>query len=147
MKSKSTYIIILLSLSLIIVSFKFVESQSQRKELQNSIDIAFRHQLSIVLGSFSMEVNDYTYRSMISSVSNVAAMSELTSYEDINDNLDISLYNLYISLREEKSKDKVLSRIEELREIFNIMFQDPANNKATDRIIQITNETFFNKGE
>jgi aspartyl-tRNA synthetase len=136
-----------LSLSLVIVGFKFVESQSLRKELQNSIDSSFRYQLSNVLGSFSMEVNDYTYRTMISSVSNVAAMSELTSFEEINDNLDISLNYLYISLREEKSKDKVLLRIEELREIFNIMVQDPVNHEATDRIIQITNETFFNTKE
>lgn len=38
MKKISTYIIVLLTLSLIILGSKFVESQNQRKELQNSID-------------------------------------------------------------------------------------------------------------
>jgi hypothetical protein len=94
-----------------------------------------------------MEVNDYTYRSMISSVSNAAAISELTSFEKLNDDLDISLYQLYIALREERSKDKVLLRIEELREIFSMLVRDPINHEATDRIIQINNDTFFNAKE
>lgn len=144
MKKISTYIIVLLTLSLIILGSKFVESQTQRKELQNSIDNSFRYEISNVLHSFSMVVNDYTYRSMISSVSNAAAISELTSFEELNDDLDISLNQLYISLREERSKDKVLSRIEELREIFSILVRDPINHEATDRIIQINNDTFFN---
>ncbi|MNL22805.1 hypothetical protein D3C87_1441650 [compost metagenome] len=146
-RKKSTYIIILLILCFAILLFKFFESQNQRNELQNSIDTAYKLQLSNVLGSFSMEVNDYTYRSMISSVYNVAVMSELTSFEKINDDLDISLYNLYISLREEKSKDKVLVRIEELHEIFFKMIQDPASKEATNKLIQIANETFFNVKE
>ncbi|MFB8373732.1 hypothetical protein [Paenibacillus taichungensis] len=147
MKKISTYIIVLLTLSLIILGFKFVESQNQRKELQNSIDNSFRYEISNVLHSFSMVVNDYTYRSMISSVSNAAAISELTSFEKLNDDLDISLNQLYISLREERSKDKVLSRIEELREIFSMLVRDPINHEATDRIFQITNDTFFNAKE
>ncbi|NEU63784.1 hypothetical protein [Paenibacillus sp. ALJ109b] len=147
MKKISTYIIVLLTLSLIILGFKFVESQNQRKELQNSIDNSFRYEISNVQHSFSMEVNDYTYRSMISSVSNVAAISELTSFEKLNDDLDISLYQLYIALREERSKDKVLLRIEELREIFSMLVRDPINHEATDRIIQINNDTFFNAKE
>jgi hypothetical protein len=147
MKKISTYIIVLLTLSLIIFGSKFVESQNQRKVLQNSIDNSFRYEISNVLHSFSMVVNDYTYRSMISSVSNAAAISELTSFEKLNDDLDISLNQLYISLREERSKDKVLSRIEELREIFSILVRDPINHEATDRIIKINNDTFFNTKE
>lgn len=144
MKKISTYIIVLLTLSLIILGSKFVESQNQRKELQNSIDNSFRYEISNVQHSFSMVVNDYTYRSMISSVSNAAAISELTSFGKLNDDLDISLYQLYISLREERSKDKVLSRIEELREIFSMLVRDPINHEAIDKIIQINNDTFFN---
>ncbi|MDR9745265.1 hypothetical protein [Paenibacillus taichungensis] len=147
MKKISTYIIVLLTLSLIILGSKFVESQNQRKELQNSIDNSFRYEISNVLHSFSMVVNDYTYRSMISSVSNAAAISELTSFEKLNDDLDISLNQLYISLREERSKDKVLSRIEELREIFSMLVRDPINHEATNRIFQINNDTFFNAKE
>ncbi|SDK01285.1 hypothetical protein SAMN05428961_101490 [Paenibacillus sp. OK060] len=147
MKKISTYIIVLLTLSLIILGSKFVESQNQRKELQNSIDNSFRYEISNVQHSFSMVLNDYTYRSMISSVSNAAAISELTSFEKLNDDLDISLYQLYISLREERSKDKVLLRIEELREIFSMLVRDPINHEATDRIIQINNDTFFNTKE
>lgn len=147
MKKISTYIIVLLTLSLIILGSKFVESQNQRKELQNSIDNSFRYEISNVQHSFSMVVNDYTYRSMISSVSNAAAISELTSFGKLNDDLDISLYQLYISLREERSKDKVLSRIEELREIFSMLVRDPINHEAIDRIIQINNDTFFNTKE
>ncbi|MFJ2042521.1 hypothetical protein ACIOBL_02905 [Paenibacillus taichungensis] len=147
MKKISTYIIVLLTLSLIILGSKFVEFQNQRKELQNSIDNSFRYEISNVQHSFSMVVNDYTYRSMISSVSNAAAISELTSFGKLNDDLDISLYQLYISLREERSKDKVLSRIEELREIFSMLVRDPINHEATDRIIQINNDTFFNTKE
>ncbi|GKU78975.1 hypothetical protein L3i20_v233720 [Paenibacillus sp. L3-i20] len=66
-------------------------------------------------------MNDYAYRSVLSSVSNVASISDLTSYEEQNDNLDISLYNLYFSLREDKSKDKVLSRAVELRDTFTVL--------------------------
>ncbi|SEM50028.1 hypothetical protein SAMN05518847_1011 [Paenibacillus sp. OV219] len=56
MKKKSTYIIILLSFFLVILSFKCIESQSQRRELQKSIDTSFRYQLGNVLGSFGMQV-------------------------------------------------------------------------------------------
>ncbi|KZS44026.1 hypothetical protein AWU65_28545 [Paenibacillus glucanolyticus] len=147
MKKKSTYIIILLTLSFAILLIKFIESQSQKRVLENSIDTAYKVQLSNVLGSFSLQVNDYTYRSMISSVYSVAVMSKLTSFEEVNDDLDISLYNLYISLREEKSKDKVLARVEELHEIFSKMLQDPASKEATNKLIQISNETFFSVEE
>ncbi|MDQ6419127.1 hypothetical protein RB620_06705 [Paenibacillus sp. LHD-117] len=146
MKKKYAMIIILF-LSTIILCYKFIESQSHRKDLQNSIDLAFKNQLSHVLSSFSMQVNDYTYRTMISSVYNVAAMSELTSFEKSNDNLDVSLHNLYISLREDKSKDKVLNRVEELHDIFFILVQDPSSHEATDKLIQLSNETFFNTEE
>lgn len=142
-KNLNSFIIIFLSLGLIVIGFKYMESQSARKELQSTIDNSFRQQLGGVLGSFSMEVNDYTYRSMISTVSNVSAMSELTSYGRINDNLDISLNYLYISLREEKSKDLVLLRVDELRDIFNLLVQDPSSQEATDKIIEITKEVFF----
>ncbi|MEF2248062.1 hypothetical protein [Paenibacillus sp. IITD108] len=142
-KNLNSFIIIFLSLGLIVIGFKYIESQSARKELQSTIDNSFRQQLGSVLGSFSMEVNDYTYRSMISTVSNVSAMSELTSYGRINDNLDISLNYLYISLREEKSKDLVLLRADQLREIFHLLVQDPSSQEATDKIIEITKEVFF----
>ncbi|MGI2297568.1 hypothetical protein [Paenibacillus sp. GXUN7292] len=142
-KNLNSVIIIFLSLGLIVIGFKYIESQSARKELQSTIDNSFRQQLGGVLGSFSMEVNDYTYRSMISTVSNVSAMSELTSYGRINDNLDISLNYLYISLREEKSKDLVLLRVDELRDIFHLLVQDPSSQEATDKIIEITKEVFF----
>lgn len=143
MKKKSTYIIIVLSICCAILLFKSFGNQSQERGIQSAVDTTFKQQLGTVLGSFSMRVDDYTYRSMISSVYSVAAMSELTSYEKINDELDISLYNLYISLREEKSKDKVLERIEELHDIFFIMVQDPTSKEATNKLIKIADETFF----
>ncbi|MHA6482910.1 hypothetical protein ACX1C1_13515 [Paenibacillus sp. strain BS8-2] len=143
MKRIRIYFIIVLTICFAILLFKFVESQNQRRILENSIDTAYKQQLSNVLGSFSLQVNEYTYRSMISSVYSVAEMSELTSYEKINDDLDISLHSLYISLREEKSKEKVLARTEELHEIFFMMVQDPTSREATNRLIQIADETFF----
>ncbi|MEK3885787.1 hypothetical protein [Paenibacillus sp. PL2-23] len=103
MKIKSKYIIIILTICLGIMSLLLVESQRQKKGLQDAIDRAYVMQLNNVLGSFSMIVNDYTYRSMISDVSKAATNSELTSYKGINDELDISIYNLFIALREDKS--------------------------------------------
>ncbi|WP_271755167.1 hypothetical protein [Cohnella sp. JJ-181] len=143
MKRIHTYIIIVLSMCCAIFLFKFIESQDQRRDLENSIDVAYKQQLSNVLGSFSMQVNEYTYRSMISSVYSALEMSELTSYDKVNDDLDIGLHYLYISLREEKSKEKVLARTEELHDIFFMMVQDPTSKEATDKLIQIADETFF----
>ncbi|REE68761.1 hypothetical protein A8990_13627 [Paenibacillus taihuensis] len=143
MNKKTKYILIVLSLCFAVLLYKYVESHGQKKELKSAIDAAYKVQLSKTLESFSMEVNDYTYRSMISSVYSVASMSELTSFEKANDDLDISLYNLYYSLREEKSKDKVLARIDDLHEVFFKMVLDPASKEATDKLIQIANETFF----
>ncbi len=143
MKKNSTFIIAILMLLVVYLGYKVIVTETNNSDTQRLNDQAFRYQLGKVLGSFSMEVNDYTYREMIASVYSVASMSELTSYEDINDNLDISLHNLYISLREDKSKDLVLSRIDELRNVFNTMVQDPSNQKATEKLIQIANETYF----
>ncbi|RCW38755.1 hypothetical protein [Paenibacillus prosopidis] len=140
---KWAFCISLLFLGLIIMGYNYVEGNTKAQNLQNSIDTKFKYELSNVLGSLSMMMNDYTYRSVLSSVSNVASISELTSYEEQNDNLDISLYNLYISLREDKSKDKVLSRADELRDVFMVLVTDPASKEATDKLIQITDETFF----
>ncbi|AEI41681.1 hypothetical protein KNP414_03123 [Paenibacillus mucilaginosus KNP414] len=94
----------------------------------------------------SLTMNDDTYRSVLSSVSNAASISDLTSYEEQNDSLDISLEYLYISLREDKSKDKVLSRADELRDIFLVIMTDPASKEATDKILKITEETFLRNG-
>ncbi len=134
----------LLILALIITGYLYIESNRMRQHLQDSIDNSFKYQLSHVLDSLSMEINEYTYRSLIANVSNAASLSELTSFEKINDNLDITLHHLYISLREEKSKDKVLLRIDELREVFLLLVQEPSSKQATDRLIEITNDTFFN---
>lgn len=136
-------ILILSIIGFIFTGFKYLEVQNRNKELQNAIDSSFKYQLSNVLNSFSVVVNDYTYRSMLSSVSNAASMSELTTYEKVNDELDISLYNLYLSLREDKSKDLTLSRIDELREIFFTLVQDPTSKEATDKLNQMNKETFF----
>lgn len=143
MDKKQKYIIISLTICSAILLFKLVQSLDHKRDLENSIDAAYKQQLNNVLGSFSMQVNEYTYRSMISSVYSVAEMSELTSYEKVNDDLDISLHYLYISLREEKSKEKVLARTEELHDIFFMMVQDPTSKEATNRLIQIADETFF----
>ena len=136
-------ILILSIIGFIFTGLKYLEVQNRNKELQNAIDSTFKYQLSNVLNSFSVVVNDYTYRSMLSSVSNAASMSELTTYEEVNDDLDVSLYHLYLSLREEKSKDLALSRIEELREIFFTLVLDPTSKEATDKLNQINKETFF----
>ncbi|MFC5528339.1 hypothetical protein [Cohnella yongneupensis] len=144
MKKKSTYIIIALLVLLIILSVGLLKVQNQKIQLQDSIDSTFKAQLSNALSNFSVEVNDYTYRSMVSSVYNAAILSELTSYEEINDSLDISLYNLFISLREDKSKSLVLSKIDEIRKIFFELVQDPTDKKTTDQISQIVSDTFFN---
>jgi hypothetical protein len=143
MGRKQLYIIIALSICSAILLYKFVETLDQRRDFEHSIDAAYKQQLNHALESFSMQVNEYTYRSMISSVYSVAKMAELTSYEKVNDDLDISLHNLYISLREDKSKEKVLARTEELHEIFFMMLQDPTSKEATNRLIRIADETFF----
>lgn len=143
-KRMNLKVILLLSIiGFIFTGLKYLEVQNRNKELQNAIDSTFKYQLSNVLNSFSVVVNDYTYRSMLSSVSNAASMSELTTYEEVNDDLDVSLYHLYLSLREEKSKDLTLSRIEELREIFFTLVLDPTSKEATDKLNQINKETFF----
>ncbi|WP_020615531.1 hypothetical protein [Paenibacillus daejeonensis] len=140
---RNTYIIAILSVLVVILGFKIISSENINRDIQRLNDQTFKHQLGMLIGSFSVEVNEYTYRGMIASVYSLASMSTLTSYEDINDDLDVSLHNLYISLREERSKALVLSRIDELRDLFYIMQQDPSNQKATDKLIEITNETFF----
>ncbi len=142
-RMNSQVILILSIIGFIFTGLKYLEVHNRNKELQNAIDSTFKYQLSNVLNSFSVVVNDYTYRSMLSSVSNAASMSELTTYEKVNDELDVSLHHLYLSLREEKSKDHTLSRIEELREIFFTLVLDPTSKEATDKLNQINKETFF----
>lgn len=41
-KNLNSFIIIFLSLGLIVIGFKYMESQSARKELQSTIDNSFR---------------------------------------------------------------------------------------------------------
>ncbi|MFC5528881.1 hypothetical protein [Cohnella yongneupensis] len=147
MKNKSTYLILALIIILIYFSLKLSSSQNQRIELQNHIDFKYKSQIGLVLGSFSTIVDDYTYRDMISNVLSLSVMSELTTYEKKNDDLDISLHNLYISLRENRSKDKVLARVDEVREAFFIMSQDPSSREATNKLIEISNDTFFSTEE
>ncbi|MCG7217477.1 hypothetical protein [Paenibacillus mucilaginosus] len=130
-------------LGLIILGYNYVKASTQAQNIQNLIDTKFKYELSNVLSNLSVTKNEHTYRSVLSSVSTVASISELTSYEEQNDSLDVSLNNLYIALREDKSKDKVLSRADELRDIFILLVQDPASKEAVEKIIDITEETFF----
>ncbi|MBH5316772.1 hypothetical protein I6N90_02970 [Paenibacillus sp. GSMTC-2017] len=140
---KWVYLSLFLVLGFIILRFIYVDDNTEARNLQNAIDAKFKGELSSVRDSFGMVMNDYTYRSVLSNVSNVASISELTSYEEKNGDLGISLHNLYISLREDRSKDKVLSRAEQLMEIFTVLVTDPASKEATDKLLQITDETFF----
>lgn len=136
-------VLIICLTGLIVISLKYVQVQNNSKQLQNSVNDAFRYQLNQVLSSFSVEVSDYTYRDMLSSVFSATQMSELTTYEEMNDDLDVGLHNLYLSLREDKSKDITLSKIDELRDIFLLLVRDPASKEATDQLLLLTNETFF----
>ncbi|AFH62465.1 hypothetical protein ACVNS2_17615 [Paenibacillus caseinilyticus] len=139
---KWAFLIALLVAGLAISGYSYFKAQ----KLQTSINNRFKHELSSVLSNLSLTMNDDTYRSVLSSVSNAASISDLTSYEEQNDSLDISLEYLYISLREDKSKDKVLSRADELRDIFLVLMTDPASKEATDKILKITEETFLRNG-
>lgn len=133
---------------LIFTILQYDKVKDQNEELQKANDALFKVQLNNALSSFEMEVNDYTYRSMLANVSNAAVLSELTTFEQANDDLDISLNNLYIALREDKSKDLTLARIDELRNIFTMLVRNPASKTATERMNWITDETFFdNKNE
>lgn len=144
-KSQYLWLFSMLCLAgLIVTGLKYVQVQNNSKQLQNSVDDAFRYQLNRVFDSFSMKVSDYTYRDMLANVLSAAQMSELTTYGDKNDELDVCLHNLYLSLREEKSKDMTLSNIDELREIFSLLVRDPASTTATDQLSLLTQETFFN---
>jgi hypothetical protein len=149
MKKRPFHLILLIfSLVLcILLSLKYIETKNSKDYLQESVDQTFKYQLHQVLSSLSMKMSEYSYRTLLSSVSNASSLSELTSYEDMNDNLDISLHNLFIALREERSKDKVLLRLDELREIFVVLVQDPVNHEVTERLIRINIETFFNAKE
>lgn len=142
MKIKSKYIIIVLSICSLLLGMKVIEYHNLKKDLQDSIDNSFKYQLNQVLNSFSMIVNDYTYRSMISSLSAATATSGLTTYQKINYDLELSLHQLYISLREDQSMNKVLEHTDELRELFLILVQDPVNREATDKIFRIAEESF-----
>lgn len=139
---KKTYLIILLVFALVFIGYKYTDAVKSSKQLQSSIDKNFKSQLSNISSSLSMKVDETSYRIILTSVSNAAAMSVLTSYENLNDNLDISLYNLYISLREEKSKNKVLARTDELREIFMKLVNEPSNKDALVSLMKFTDETF-----
>ncbi|CAN7249388.1 hypothetical protein LJR153_001080 [Paenibacillus sp. LjRoot153] len=144
---KKTYLIILLVFALVFIGYKYTDAVKSSKQLQSSIDKNFKSQLSNISSSLSMKVDETSYRIILTSVSNAAAMSVLTSYENLNDNLDISLYNLYISLREEKSKNKVLARTDELREIFMKLVNEPSNKDALVSLMKFTDETFFHVKE
>lgn len=141
MKNRAYIISFLIILGFIFMGYNYVVEHNKARSLQGSIDAKFKFELGQARDSFSMEMNDYTYRSVLSSVSNAASSSELTSYEKQNDDLDISLYNLYLSLREDKSKDKVLSRADDLRDIFAMLVTDPSSREATDRLIRIAGES------
>ncbi|OXM15877.1 hypothetical protein [Paenibacillus herberti] len=143
MKKWAFFFISILIIGLIILSYKYVEANTKAQNLQNSIDAKFKAELSFTRDSFNVKMNDYAYRSILSRVSTVASISEITSYEDQNDNLDISLYNLYVALNNDRSKEKVLSRADELRDIFMMLVTNPASKEATDKLMQINDETFF----
>ncbi|GKU76497.1 hypothetical protein L3i20_v208940 [Paenibacillus sp. L3-i20] len=83
-----TYVISLLVLGLIILGFNYVNKNTKARNLQASIDTKFKIELSDVRDNFVVVINDYKYRtvSVLSSISNVATISELTSYKEQNDN-------------------------------------------------------------
>lgn len=143
MKKWAFFFISILILGMIIMSYKYDEANNKAQNLQNTIDEKFKMELSSVYSSFNTKLDEMAYRSALSSVSTAASISEITSYEDQNDNLDISLYNFYHALRNDESKEKVLARADEVRDIFTMLFLDPASKEATDKLMQINNDTFF----
>ncbi|MFC4099188.1 hypothetical protein [Paenibacillus xanthanilyticus] len=140
---KGTFLTAILMAGLLIAGYYYVTSQMEKQQLQDAVDAKFKVELSNVLGSVSMTMNDYTYRFVLSSVAAAASIADLTSYEEQNDDLDISLHNLYIALREEKSRAAVMSRASEIRESIALLLVDPANKRATDKLKQLAEDTFF----
>ncbi|MCM3746119.1 hypothetical protein M3223_01985 [Paenibacillus pasadenensis] len=143
MKKWTIFFISILILGIIMMSYKYDKANTEAQNLQNTIDEKFKIVLSIVYSSFNTKIDEMAYRSALSSVSTAASISEITSYEDQNDNLDVSLYNFYHALRNDESKVKILARADEVRDIFTMLFLDPASKKATDKLMEINDETFF----
>lgn len=144
---KSRYLKILFILCLVVsvfCSYKYFKANESSKELQESINNQFTLQLGLVINSLSVEVSEESYRSILSSVSSAASLSKLTTYDDMNDDLDLALDYLYLSLRKEDSKDITLSKIDELREIFYLLIEEPTSKEATDQLLEIVEETYVN---
>ncbi|MEK3885789.1 hypothetical protein [Paenibacillus sp. PL2-23] len=57
-----------------------------------------------------------------------------------------ALFYIFMRLyfRNSGSKEKVLARIDELRDIFFLLVQEPASKEATNKLLIIVDETFFN---
>ncbi|WP_166243114.1 hypothetical protein [Paenibacillus turpanensis] len=142
MKTKRfTYIVLIITL--LVVGFAFMNVHHAKKELQASIDQTFKSNIGRVLDSLSLKASEDSYRMILASVLSAASMAEITTFEANNDDLDIALHNLFIALRNEQSREKVLQRTQELHDLFFKLMTSPDSREATDKLLQIANETFF----
>ncbi|NBD24071.1 hypothetical protein [Paenibacillus glycinis] len=101
--------------------------------LQQSIDAAFRTQLSLATSSLGTDFDEdeSNFNACVAAVSAAAALADQTTYESRNDLIDVALNRFSKILLNPENRQTVSQHSPELRSLFVKLTMNPADVETT----------------
>lgn len=133
---------------LVVLGIKYKNLSAEQDSQQRQIDNAFKTSLNFAMSGFAVDfqgsqdenLTEYSYNEAMSNLAAAAQLSNLTTYEDENDYLDISLFGLYKLMEQKEYKQSVVKRAKAIYDNLLKLTQNPADKEATKSIIKLTDE-------
>lgn len=147
----SVVIIIVLSITLIIVSFKYKGMLEESNWKQNNANIGVKGDLSIASASFagnSLTIENgknFNYNRAMSMIASASQLFQFTSYSKDNNDLSIILDNLCNLMENVQYKDIIIQKSNSIYEALLQLSVNPGDKNATGNLSKLIEEIRQNK--
>jgi hypothetical protein len=149
-KGKTLLLIIILLLSLLWLSVKYINLSSKYNWQQANIDKTFISSLGIAISGFTVDLNStsnetlaqYMYNESMSSLASATKLVWLTTYERKNDSLDVALHSLYNLMEQDKYRKSIIAKSIQIHDNLVKLALNPTDKEATDNISKIVEEIY-----
>lgn len=142
-KRISMVLIIVLSITLIIMSFKYKSLLEEHNWQQTNVNSGVKGDLSIASSLFagnsltSENGKDYYYKDAISKI---ASASQLFQFSTYNSGLSGTLENLCTLMKQDEYKDTIIQQSKSIHEELLKLSRNPEDKQATDNLDNLVDE-------
>lgn len=143
-------VIIILAFSVIILSVVNINRKDEFVNYKNRINDSFLSTLNLASSNFTTnfegdlesELFNYNYKDAIANLAMASQLVIFTDYTNINKSLNLTLYNLYKIMEQDKNRQQIESNFNLIYKNLMILCQNPNDISATENLNAVI-KTFY----